>query len=81
VEETRWLLELAGQNDFLRGVVGWVPLVDARVGAAIEKFAAHPKLLGLRHVVQDEADEKYILHQDFNCGYRSWRGSVSSMMF
>ncbi len=51
------------------------------MGAAIEKFAAHPKLLGLRHVVQDEADEKYILHQDFNCGYRSWRGSVSSMMF
>ena len=27
-EETRWLLELAEQNDFIRAVVGWVPLLE-----------------------------------------------------
>ncbi len=32
VEETRWLLELARANDFIRGVVGWVPLGSPDVG-------------------------------------------------
>jgi L-fuconolactonase len=68
VEETRWLLELASQNDFMKGVVGWVPLVDPKVGGTIEKFAANPKLRGIRHVLQDEPDENYILRQDFNRG-------------
>ena len=32
VEETAWLLDFAAQNDFIRGVVGWAPLIDPRVG-------------------------------------------------
>ena len=28
IEETEWLLSLAAENDFMRGVVGWVPLVS-----------------------------------------------------
>jgi L-fuconolactonase len=70
VEETRWLLELAEQNDFMKGVVGWVPLVDPQVGAVIERFVAHPKLRGIRHVLQDEPDENHILREDFNRGIR-----------
>jgi len=70
VEETRWLLELAGQNDFMRGVVGWVPLADPKVEGVIEKFAVNPKLRGVRHVLQDEPDENYILREDFNRGIR-----------
>ena len=70
VEETRWLLELAGQNDFMKGVVGWVPLVDPKVGGIIEQFAANPKLRGVRHILQDEPDENHILRDDFNRGIR-----------
>jgi len=70
VEETRWLLELAGQNDFMKGVVGWVPLADPKVGAVIDRFAANPKLRGVRHVLQDEPDENHILREDFNLGIR-----------
>ena len=70
VEETRWLLELAAQNDFMKGVVGWVPLADPKVSTVIEQFAAHPKLRGVRHVLQDEPDENYILRDDFNHGIR-----------
>jgi L-fuconolactonase len=70
VEETRWLLELAGQNEFMKGVVGWVPLIDPNVGAVIEKFAANAKLRGIRHVLQDEPDENHILRADFNRGIR-----------
>jgi L-fuconolactonase len=68
VEETRWLLELAGQNDFMKGVVGWVPLTDPKVGEVLDHFAANPKLRGVRHVLQDEPDENYILHADFKRG-------------
>lgn len=70
VEETRWLLDLAGQNDFMKGVVGWVPLADPKVGAVIDEFAANPKLRGVRHVLQDEPDENHILREDFNRGIR-----------
>jgi L-fuconolactonase len=70
VEETRWLLELAGKNDFMRGVVGWVPLAEPKVGDIIAEFAHNPKLRGIRHVLQDEPDENHILRADFNRGVR-----------
>src|SRR6476469_1950727 len=68
VEETAWLLELAETNDSIAGVVGWVPLSAPRVAADIERFAGHPKLVGVRHVVQDEPDDRYLLSSDFNAG-------------
>lgn len=68
VEETEWLLSLAEKNEFIKGVVGWVPLADAGVKKVIEKFAAHPKLKAVRHVVQGEPDDRFILGADFNRG-------------
>ncbi len=68
VEETAWLLEMARANDFIKGVVGWAPLIDAGVAGQIEKFAASPKLRAVRHVLQGEADERYMLRGDFNAG-------------
>ena len=66
--ETRFLLKHAGENEFLRGVVGWVPLVEAGVGKAIEEFAGQAKLKSMRHVLHDEADDNYMLREDFNRG-------------
>jgi L-fuconolactonase len=68
IEETRWLLELADLHDFIHGVVGWAPLTDANVGTTLERLAANPKLRAIRHVLHDEADERYILREDFNRG-------------
>lgn len=68
--ETQWLLDFARQHDFIKGVVGWVELVSPRVGAALECFAAHPKLKSVRHVVQGEPDDDFILRDDFNRGIR-----------
>lgn len=70
VSETEWLLELANQWNFIRGVVGWVPLIDPNVEITLERLAANPKLRGLRHIVQDEPDPHYILRDDFNAGIR-----------
>lgn len=66
--ETEWLLSLADQFKFIRGVVGWVPLTSPSVEADIEKFAARKKLKAMRHVIQDEKDDRYILREDFNRG-------------
>jgi L-fuconolactonase len=68
VGETEWLLSLAETHKFIRGVVGWVPLTSATVERDIEKFAANRKLKAVRHVVQDEKDDRYILREDFNAG-------------
>src|SRR5215469_10738102 len=43
LEETRWLLELADNHDFIRGVVGWVDLRSQHLEAQLEDFAKHPR--------------------------------------
>jgi L-fuconolactonase len=67
VEETRWLLELADQCDFIKGVVGWVDLRSPRVREELEEFAGHPKLVGVRHVVCEEPDD-FTLQPEFRRG-------------
>jgi len=56
-EETHFLLELAANNDFIKGVVGWVDLRDENISDRLQHFTAHKKLKGFRHVVQGEADD------------------------
>jgi L-fuconolactonase len=72
-QETAWLLSLAAQNEFMRGVVGWAPLIDAAVSDDLERLAAQPKLKGIRHVLQDEPDDFYMLRNDFNAGITQLR--------
>jgi L-fuconolactonase len=66
--ETRWLLELAGKNDFIRGVVGWVPLVSPDLRDNLERLAGAEKLRAVRHVLQDEPDDDFMLRPDFDRG-------------
>jgi L-fuconolactonase len=63
--ETQSLLDLADQHAFIRGVVGWVDLRGADLHAQLERFSAHPKFCGVRHVVQDEPDDRFLLGDDF----------------
>src|SRR5687768_12880593 len=59
--ETGWLLKLAAEHDFIAGVVGWVPLVSPAVADDLARFTADSKLKAVRHVLQGEADERYML--------------------
>ncbi|HEX4055146.1 MAG TPA: amidohydrolase family protein [Tepidisphaeraceae bacterium] len=68
LEETHWLLRLANDNPFVRGVVGWAPLVSDHVKHDLETVGADPKLRGIRHVLQGESDEHYMDREDFNRG-------------
>ncbi len=68
LEETDWLLSFAANYSFLYGVVGWAPIASESFPAFLEKFKHQKKLKGLRHVVQDEPDDNFILRPDFNRG-------------
>jgi L-fuconolactonase len=52
--ETEFLLKLAAENDFVKGVVGWVDLRGRDLDARLEYYAAIPKVKGFRHVLQSE---------------------------
>jgi L-fuconolactonase len=75
LDETRWLLDLADQTPAIRGVVGWAPIAGEDFPACMEEFDGRAKLKGLRHVIQGEKDEHYILREDFNSGIRTLQGS------
>jgi len=68
LEETDFLNNYAKQHDFIKGVVGWVPFADSDVEKHIERFAVESKIIGMRHVVQDEPDDAFILGAAFNEG-------------
>lgn len=59
--ETRFLLGLAGRHEFVRGVVGWADFERPDAAERIAALAAHPKLVGLRPMVQDIADDDWLL--------------------
>jgi L-fuconolactonase len=68
--ETQWLFDVTAKNDFIKGIVGWVELASPNVNAELGRFAANPKLKAIRHVVQGEPDDNFILREDFNRGIR-----------
>jgi L-fuconolactonase len=59
--DTAWLLELARDDSRTAGVVGWVDLAAPGAGDRIAALAKHPKLRGLRPMLQDLPDDDWIL--------------------
>jgi len=57
--ETEFLLALADEFDFIRGVVGWVDFEADDLDRRLERFAAHPKLKGVRELIHDMPDVDY----------------------
>ena len=68
VEETGWLSQVAASDDLICGVVGWAPLTSPAVVAELERIASLPKMKAIRHPIHDEADDQFVLRDDFNLG-------------
>jgi L-fucono-1,5-lactonase len=66
-DETRWLLDLANDYPFIRGVVGWVDLMAPDLDSRLDDLA-RPKLVGIRHIVHDEPDGDFMLQPAFRAG-------------
>lgn len=71
LEETRFLLEQKASSDRILGVVGWVDLRAPDVGERLAEFGS--KLCGVRHIVQAEPDDEFLLRADFTRGIRELR--------
>lgn len=70
MEETNWLLKLADNYPHIKGVVGWLDLQSETVEADIQKFAAHQKAVGVRHVIHDEENDDFMLRPEFIRGVK-----------
>ncbi len=67
--ETRFLLDLAQQNTFIRAVVGWADLSAPDICARLEYWKQFPRLRGFRHILQGEKPE-FMLRPEFMRGIR-----------
>ncbi|PKQ64290.1 amidohydrolase [Labilibaculum filiforme] len=63
--ETDFLIDLANQNPFIKGVVGWVDLRAANLRDRLVHYSKFPVVKGFRHVVQDEQDDNFIIGEEF----------------
>jgi L-fuconolactonase len=68
--ETRWLLDLAEHHPLIRAVVGWVDLRSPEVAGELRELSSRPAFVGVRHVVQDEPDPRFLLGEEFVAGLR-----------
>lgn len=56
-KETDFLLKLAAQNDFIKGVVGWVDILAADLTERLAHYSKNPFFRGIRHIAQGEEDD------------------------
>ncbi|MCC9641711.1 amidohydrolase family protein [Rhodopirellula sp. JC740] len=68
MQETKALLQIAHDEPLIRGVVGWIGLADSDVEAQLESVSGREKLVGMRHVVQDEPNDRFLDGEAFNRG-------------
>ncbi|WP_062105909.1 amidohydrolase family protein [Bacillus niameyensis] len=64
IEETDFLLELTEKNDFIGGVVGWFDMDNERFLEEFANYSKHPKLVGIRPMLQGLADDRWILRPE-----------------
>ena len=62
--DTEYMFEQAARYSWIAGVSGWVPLLYPDVaGRAIERFKRNPLFVGMRHLIHNEADPKWLLQE------------------
>ncbi len=66
-DETSFLLKLADEHDFIKGVIGWVDLKNPNLESRLVHFCKNKKFKGVRHVLQAESKE-YVLSKEFQTG-------------
>ncbi|MFM7130110.1 MAG: amidohydrolase family protein, partial [bacterium] len=62
--ENRWVLDFCNQFHFLKGIVGWVDLASNDCERQLVEMRSNSKFLGVRHVVQDEPDDDFLVRPE-----------------
>ena len=68
LEETDFLIDLASNNNFIKGIVGWADLRAENIEDVLEKYSTSKIVKGFRHVVQGEPDHNFLLRPNFSRG-------------
>lgn len=71
IAENDFMLRLAHQNSFIKGVVGWVDFKSESIEEALERYQTEELIKGFRHILQGEPDDRYMLNPDFKRGIAS----------
>ena len=66
--ETNFQLANAAQNNFIKGVIGWVDLQSENLEKRLEHYSQFPLLKGFRHVLQGEPQRDLMLQPAFKKG-------------
>jgi L-fuconolactonase len=70
-DDNQFMLQLAQDNSFIKGIVGWVDLCAENIEERLLYYKNnHPKLKGIRHVLQAESNEEFMLTTKFKRGIR-----------
>jgi len=66
LDETTWMLRLAGSRPGVAGVVGWVDLVQApeQIKDDLERLRTNRRFVGIRHLVHEEPDDDWLVRED-----------------
>lgn len=71
VEETDYMLGIADATPSVAGVVGWIDFEDRSHEAQLKQLARHPKFLGVRPMIQDIPDDRWMLRDDVQWAYEA----------
>lgn len=66
IAETRFMLEIADRTAWVAGVVGWIDFASPSAADDFSELAAHPKLVGVRPMIQDIADDQWVLRPELD---------------
>jgi len=66
--ENKFLLNLADQHDFIKGVVGWIDLQSGNIQEQLSQYSQYKKLKGFRHILQGEKQRDFMLRPAFKHG-------------
>lgn len=61
IAETQFILTLAEQNDFIKGVVGWIDLENRKTSYTLDRLLVSPFFKGIRPMLQDIPDTGWIM--------------------
>lgn len=70
LQETRWILSLAETDAPIEGVIAWAPIESPDLESFLAGLGGHPKLKGVRRLIQAEEDPRFCLRPEFVAGVR-----------
>lgn len=69
LEDTEAMIQIADEWNRVVGIVAWAPLADAHaLDSVLERYAADPRIVGIRHLMHDEPDPDWVMGQAVGWG-------------